>query len=152
MKFRSFCVFILTFAVTATQALAQQSGPQDFCEEVTTMNNDVFRTVSDMNKARIKAFIRPAAKLYKVECLRGVVTMLGGLRRMSIGGFLNGLWSRILEDAGGGLLGRLCNAVLDELPDNWNGSNIEPMPMNDVKRPAHETADRRRRDLIEGVA
>ncbi len=119
-------IVLLTALLTALPAVAQQYPNEgDRCEEITTMSNDVFTQVSDMNKARIKLFIRPAAKLYKAECLRTIISRFGGLGRIMQ--FLQGsIWSRIGSVDLGQLL---CNAVIENLPDNWSGDRFVPAPM-----------------------
>lgn len=125
LKFK-FLLVVLVALLTALPAVAQQYPNEgDRCEEITTMSNDVFTQVSDMNKNRIKLFIRPAAKLYKAECLRTIISRFGGLGRIMQ--FLQGsIWSRIGSVDLGQLL---CNAVIDNLPDNWSGDRSAPAPM-----------------------
>lgn len=126
MRKSNLLLVLLVALLTALPAVAQQYPNEgDRCEEITTMSNEVFTQVSDMNKSRIKLFIRPAAKLYKAECLRTIISRFGGLGRIMQ--FLQGsIWSRIGSIDLGQLL---CNAVIDNLPDNWSGDRSAPAPM-----------------------
>lgn len=125
-----FLIALFAALCTALPVMAQQYANEgDRCEEITTMSNDVFTQISDMNKERIKRFIRPAAKLYKAECLRSIISRFGGLGRimqfLQSGG---SIWSRLGSIDIGQLL---CNAVIDNLPDNWSGDRFTPMPMRE---------------------
>ncbi len=142
------CV-LLTLLIAVTPAWAQEYPNEgDRCQEITTMSNDVFGLVIDANKARIKAFIRPSAKLFKADCLRTIVTRLGGFRHLM--SFLNGsgsLWTR-LPDIGA----LLCNAVIENLPDNWNGDAGAPVPLIDILSAPAVAPSRQRMAIVRGVA
>lgn len=130
--------------ITASPTVFSQSQSEDIdqCAEVTGMSGSVFDMVRGLNKDRIKKNIRAAAKLYKIDCLRQIISRFGGLGRLFQ--FLGGsIWSRI----GNLNLGQmLCNAVLDNLPDDFNGAAGDWVPSLDVLAvpPGTMAADRRR--------
>ncbi len=132
---------LLVAILPGTTSLAQQL-VSDECVEVTTLSNNVFDMVRDVNKERIKKSIRASAKLYKVDCLRLVISRFGGLGRLAQ--FLGGsIWSRIgtLD-----LNQMLCNAVLDNLPDDFNGATgTWESPLDVLAEPGTMADDRRRR-------